>query len=197
MHVCPIRTEACQLNNRMRMLWEQHATWTRMTIISIAEGLQDLEPTTARLLRNPKDIAALFRPLYGKEVAAELERLLTEHLVLAADLVKASKAGNCMAAAKIERRWYANGDEIAAFLSCINPFWSKSEMTWMWRVHLDLVKAQAVARLKRDYEADIAFYDKGELHLLAMADELTCGIIRQFPQFRQHDFCGDWAAVGS
>jgi len=62
-------------------------------------------------------------------------------------------------------------------------------------VHLDLVKAQAVARLKRDYEADIASYDKGELHLLAMADELTCGIIRQFPQFRKHGFCGDWAAV--
>ncbi|MDD3298520.1 MAG: hypothetical protein WCS98_05240 [Bacillota bacterium] len=29
------------LNNTMRMLWEQHAAWTRMTIISIVEGLAD------------------------------------------------------------------------------------------------------------------------------------------------------------
>jgi len=38
------------------MLWEQHATWTRMTIISIAEGLPDEAQTITRLLRNPGDI---------------------------------------------------------------------------------------------------------------------------------------------
>ena len=61
---CPTRTGSCQLNNLMRMLWEQHATWTRMTIISIAEALPDEAQTITRLLRNPGDIAAV-QELFG------------------------------------------------------------------------------------------------------------------------------------
>ena len=178
---CPTRTGSCQLNNLMRMLWEQHATWTRMTIISIAEALPDEAQTITRLLRNPGDIAAVFRPLYGNEVADRLDSLITDHLAIAADLVRAAKTGDSAAAAEIERRWYANADEIAAFLSCINPYWSREGMTRMWHEHLSLVKAQAVARLKKDYRSDIALYDEGEILLLEMADDFTCGIIRQFP----------------
>ena len=113
--------------------------------------------------------------------------MITEHLVVAADLVKAAKAGNSAAAAEIERRWYANADQIAAFLSCINPYWSREGMTRMWHEHLSLVKSQAVARLKKDYRSDIAFYDVGERLLLDMADDFTCGIIRQFPLY-----CSYW-----
>ncbi|MGE5552068.1 MAG: acetylglutamate kinase [Bacteroidota bacterium] len=156
---CPRETGDCYLNNLMRMLWEQHAAWTRMTIISIAEGLADEDLVTKRLLRNPADIAAVFRPLYGNEVAGRVQDLITTHLVLAAQLVKEAKAGDSAAAAETERKWYANADEIAAFLSAINPYWSREEMTRMWHEHLALVKAQAVARLNKDYAADIAFYE--------------------------------------
>lgn len=183
MDPCPRETGPCFLNNLMRMLWEQHAAWTRMTIISIAENLADEDFVTRRLLRNPQDIAAVFRPLYGNEVAGRLNDLLTEHLVLAAQLVKESKAGDRAAAAETERRWYANADEIATFLGSINPYWSGEGMRRMWREHLDLVKAQAVARLNKDYASDIAYYDEGEQLILRMADEFTEGIIRQFPCF--------------
>ncbi|MGI6144581.1 MAG: acetylglutamate kinase [Peptococcia bacterium] len=176
------QTSFLYLNNLMRMLWEQHAAWTRMTIISIAEGLADEELTTQRLLRNPGDIAAVFQCYYGNQIAECLKNLLTDHLVLAAQLVKASKTGDTTAAADIERKWYANGEQIATFLSRINSFWSREVMSNMWRIHLDQVKAQAVARLNKDYASDIHFYDIGELHLLHMADLLTQGIVRQFPQ---------------
>ncbi|BAS26793.1 acetylglutamate kinase [Limnochorda pilosa] len=167
----------------MRMLWEQHAAWTMMTIISITESLADEDLVTRRLLRNPADIAAVFRPLYGDKVAGRLNDLLTEHLVLAAQLVQESKAGESAAAEETERRWYANADEIASFLGEINLYWSREGMRRMWREHLDLVKAQAVARLNRDYASGIAHYDEGEQLLLRMADEFTAGILRQFPGF--------------
>lgn len=181
MNSCPVNTSVCRLNNSMRLVWAQHAAWTRMTIISIAEGLADETATTARLLRNAADTAALFRPLYGGCVADRLQALLTDHLTLAAQLVKAAKAGDNAAAAELERRWYANADEIAALLGMINPYWSIQTQTTMWHTHLAQVKAQAVARLNRDYASDIAFYDEGERHLLEMADDLTCGILSQFP----------------
>lgn len=69
----------------------------------LAEDLPDLEQTTARLLRNPADLAAVFRPLYGDEVADRLKDLVTGHLVPAADLAKATKAGDTARAAEIER----------------------------------------------------------------------------------------------
>lgn len=151
-----------------------------MTIISIAEGLADEEQVTRRLLRNPTDIAKVFQSFYGEEVANSLNNLITAHLVIAAQLVKAAKAGNTPAVASIDARWYANADEIATLLSSINPYWSREQMTRMWHRHLDLVKAQAVARLNKEYASDIALYDEGEQLLLQMADEFTEGIVRQF-----------------
>ena len=59
----------------MNLVWEQHIMWTRMLLISIAENLKDLEATQNRLLRNPKDIAAVFRPYYGNSVASESQKL--------------------------------------------------------------------------------------------------------------------------
>ena len=68
--------------------------WTRMLLISIAENLKDLEATQTRLLRNPKDIADVFRPYYGNSVSNEIQRLLTEHLVIGKDLIVALKNKN-------------------------------------------------------------------------------------------------------
>ena len=64
----------------------------------------------------------MLRPFYGFKIPNEFERLLTTHLVLAAELVKASIAGNTQQAALIEQNWYQNGIQIAQFLSSINPF---------------------------------------------------------------------------
>src|SRR5947199_2346274 len=42
--------------NAMRVLWEEHVTWTRLAIVSFAGNLPDLRATEARLLRNQRDI---------------------------------------------------------------------------------------------------------------------------------------------
>ena len=72
------------LNNYLRLLWEQHIVWTRLTILSIVFDLPDLDLVTNRLLRNPKDFEALLMPLYGDSAASRFEELLTSHLTIAA-----------------------------------------------------------------------------------------------------------------
>ena len=96
-----------------------------MTIISLAFNLPDVDSVTARLLRNATDMGNLLKPFYGNKIAAKFSNLIREHLLIAAELVKAAKAGNQKAVAAAERRWYANGEEIAEFLSRINPFISR------------------------------------------------------------------------
>ncbi len=170
------------LNNMLRLLWEQHVWWTRSFIISVAANLPDLNVVTARLLRNPRDFQAALEPLYGPEIAAEFARLLTDHLTIAAELVQAAKAGDAARAADAERRWYLNADEIACFLARINPFWSAEEWRAMLHEHLALTKDEAVAYLTGKYEQSIQIFDQIELQALEMADVMTEGIVRQFPR---------------
>lgn len=174
------RDEAEDLRNKFRLLWEQHVYWTRMVILSIAFASPDLSANTNRLLRNPTDFARVFRRYYGKAVANEFERLLRDHLDIAAELVTAAKNGNTKVAADAEKRWYANADEIVRFLRKINPYWRVKEMRAMWYKHLALTKQEAVTILEGNYEDSIAVFDQIEKEALKMADEFACGIIEQF-----------------
>lgn len=168
------------LSNAMRMLWEQHAMWTRMAIMSLVFDLPDGEVVTQRLLQNPKDFAALLEPFYGDQIATKFSDLLSEHLVIASDLVKAAKAGDTASASAAETKWYANADEIAAFLASINPYWSEDNWKNMLYEHLGLVKQEATDMLTGKYAESIATYDMIEMQALAMADMMTYGIVRQF-----------------
>jgi hypothetical protein len=169
-----------QLMNAFRSIWQQHVEWARMTIISIAEKLPDEALVTKRFLRNATDMANLLKPFYGPETASQFEALIKDHFVIAAQLVKAAQTGDTAKAAEIEKKWYANANEMALFLSRINPYWSYQEMQAMWYEHLALTKNEAVFRLKKDYASDIATYDRIEQQALMMADMFTNGIVKQF-----------------
>ncbi len=169
------------LINNMRILWEEHITWTRLTIVSMVFNLPDQALVTNRLLRNATDMAAALEPFYGKEKASRFGNLISEHLVIASQLVKAAIAGDNAAAADAERRWYANADEIAFFLSSINPKWSRLEWMEMLHEHLALTKAEAVSFLTKDYAKGISLFDEIEKQALKMADVMATGIIKQFP----------------
>jgi len=170
------------LHNAMRKLWEDHITWTRLFIVSDVAGLPDRGPTVARLLANQEDIGAAIKPYYGEAAGDQLTGLLNRHILTAADLLAAAKAGNTAGTEAASTRWYANADSIAAFLNGANPQnWPLGHMRQMMKDHLDLTLEEAVARLQGDYQADIAAYDKVHEEILLMADMLTEGIIAQFP----------------
>jgi hypothetical protein len=109
--------------------------------------------------------------------------LLTDHILIAADLITAAKAGDNAAFEAAHAAWYANADDIAAFLASANPHhWPEAEMAAMMREHLDLTLQEASARLAGDWDADIAAYDEIHLQILQMADMLSDGIVSQFPK---------------
>ncbi len=167
----------------MRKLWEDHITWTRLYIVSLAAGLPDADPTAQRLLQNQADIGNAVRPFYGDVAADKLTGLLKQHILGAADLLAAAKAGDTGKFDAAKKRWYANADEIGTFLNTANPrSWPLAEMKAMMRGHLDLTLQEASARLKGNYAEDIATYDKVHEQILKMADMLSAGIIAQFPQ---------------
>lgn len=165
--------------NTIRNLWEQHSFWTRSFIVSAAHDLPDLQVVTERLLRNPTDFARVLQLFYG-DGAMEFERLLRGHLTIAAKMVNEAKNGNTEAVDAAREEWYRNGDEIAYFLSRINPYWSFEEWRDMFRMHLNLVEHEAVLRLTGQYVEDVAIFDAIEQQALSMADVMSDGIISQF-----------------
>ena len=169
------------LQRNMDLVWEQHIMWTRMLLISIAESLNDLEPTKARLLENPKDIANVFKTYYGNNIANTIQKLLTEHLVIGADLITALKNGNQKLADELNSKWYKNTDDMAVAFSSINPFYPREEIKQMLYNHLKLTTDEVSARLKGNYSADIRAYDFVQKEILEMSQFFVNGIVRQFP----------------
>jgi hypothetical protein len=175
-------TAGVGIHDGMRKLWEDHITWTRMVIISVASRSDDLGPTLDRLLQNQTDIGNAIKPYYGDAAGDALTALLRDHILIAGEILFAARDGNQEALADAIARWYANADDIAAFLSSANPDnWPLEEMQAMMREHLDVTLREAVARLEGRYADDIAAYDVVHVQALGMADMLSAGIVAQFP----------------
>ncbi len=165
----------------MRRLWEDHVTYTRMFIVETAANISN-DVTVARLLKNQEDIGNAIKPYYGDAAGNQLTTLLKQHILISADVVNAAKAGNSTAFDAADKQWYANADQIAAFLGQANPtYWPQSAMKSMLYEHLNLTTAEAVARLHGDWTADTQTYDKVVTQAMMMADGLADGIIGQFP----------------
>lgn len=178
------RTEASvQFRQEMRKLWEDHITWTRLFIVSFAADLPDQGPTANRLLQNQVDIGDAIKPYYGDAAGDALTELLREHILGAVTLLQAARAGDPVAFEEARAAWYANGDEIAAFLNSANPEnWPLTLTQHHMTMHLDLTLQEAANRLGGNFEQDIADYDAIHAAILEMADFLSLGIIHQFPR---------------
>ncbi len=168
--------------NAMRKLWEDHVAWTRLFLVSALSDLPDKGPTTERLLRNQVDIGNALKPFYGDAAGEKLTALLKIHITTAAEVVTAAKGNDAARLDDAKKRWFANADDIATFLSGANPkSWPLVEMKQMMRDHLNLTTTEVEARLKGDWTADIAAYDKVHEQILQMADMLSIGLLSQFP----------------
>jgi hypothetical protein len=175
--------KAFALRTDMRKLWEDHITWTRLAIISLTTGSPDTNATVGRLLRNQADIGNAVKPFYGNAAGNELTRQLKQHILIAADVVAAAKAGDTAKLADAQARWAANGETIAGVLASVNPrFWKLPAMKAELRMHLKLTTEEAVARLQGKWGADVAAYERIHRHALHLSDLLSDGLVRQFPQ---------------
>jgi len=181
-HSPMLTAKAVALRMDMRKLWEDHITWTRLAIISLTTDSPDTQATVDRLLQNQTDIGNAVKPYYGKAAGNELTRQLRAHILIAADVIAAAKAGDSAKLADAQARWVKNADQIAAVLHSVNSHnWPLGEMKEMMHRHLDLTTQEAVARLQGNWSADVAAYDKVYGQILQMADMLSEGIIKQFP----------------
>lgn len=165
----------------MRRLWADHVIWTRQYIVANLAGAPDEGAAAGRLLRNQEDIGNAIVPLYGKEAGAGLTDLLKQHILIAVDLINAAKANDQRRFQDEDMKWSKNAEDIATFLSGANPNWPQKDVLDLLNLHLKLTKDEVVLRLEKNWDKDAATFDEIFTEILTVADTLSEGIIKQFP----------------
>jgi hypothetical protein len=180
-HGSCISNSACKFKGDMRKLWMDHTIWTSKYIVSAIAGLPDKDKVLTRLLRNQQDIGNAVKPYYGAAAGDQLAKLLTDHIVLAGKIIDAAKANDMATLKTLNDQWFKNADDIAAFLSKANPNWTDQALKDLLYTHLKMVTNEVVTRIKMDWDGNVKAFDDGLHHIIVLADALSSGMIKQFP----------------
>ncbi len=177
-----ISQKQVQFQNDFRRLWIDHVLWTSNYITSATTaGAEDQKEVLNRLLRNQVEIGDAIKPLYGDEAGTQLTNLLTEHIEIAGRLVNAAINNEDSSVEDLNKEWYRNAVDIAAFLSSANPNLSQDELDDLLETHLELVADDLEASINKDWDARIDSIDEGVTHIIMMADTISEAVIKQFP----------------
>lgn len=176
-----------QFENTFRRLWIDHVLWTSNYITSATTaGTEDQKQVLTRLLKNQEDIGNAIKPVYGEKAGNKLKDLLKEHIVIAGKIVDAAKVGNEASVKQLNKEWYRNADDIAAFLSGANPSLKLDDLKNLLYMHLRFVTDDLSASLAKDWNARIVSIDEGITHIILMADTISAEVVKQFPdQFKK------------
>jgi len=179
-HMDPIK--ANELRVTMRKLWVSNAIWMREYIVNTIGGDLSLDAASKRLAKSQDDIGRAFAPFYGAETGTKVTTLLRQHTSLVKEMIEASMAKDTAKLKESDKRWRANADSITTLLSTVNPTnWPMATIQPVVVGGMNLTIAETNARLKRDYNADVEAFDTILAQSLNLADMLSNGIIKQFP----------------
>ena len=106
-------TSRSEFQDAMRRLWSDHVAYTRLFIVSAAAGSADRDATTQRLLQNQADIGDAVAGFYGRDAGNKLTALLKDHILIAANIVAAAKAGDNAKVTSENKRWHDNAVGLA------------------------------------------------------------------------------------
>ena len=171
-----------ELNEGMRKLWSDHMHWTLTTVDAFFHHPDALNDNLTRLLQNQKDIGAAIVPYYGQAAGDQLAALLTEHIELAVPVLTAAKNNNQAALETAVANWNQNAKDIANFLTGANPNnWPQSATEPALLHHIEHTINYSVEILQNDHAGALETFEHALEHMLQLADTLSQGIAKQYP----------------
>jgi hypothetical protein len=164
-------------------LWCKNVDYTRNAIISILGGLTDADAVITRLLMNEEELGGAIAPYYGSTAAAELTRLLKEHVMMTSEVIKAIRDADAKITFDLENGLKTNADAIATFLdSADSDNWPKAAVLGLLFQHIDHTLASAKARFAKDWTSDFAAFENSKLNIEKLAYAMADGILKKFPE---------------
>jgi len=176
----PARVE--EMKQTLRDLWVGHIFWVRHAVSNIATNDPEERDTAKKEVEaNTKQIANTITPFYGEVAAEKLYRLLDGNIGAVEEYSEATVAGNKRQQDAALAHLASNADEIAYFLSQLNPYLKKDIVRSLIATHGAHHVLQINQYKIKDYAPLGATWPMMRQHVYVIADTLTTALVKQFP----------------
>ena len=167
----------------LRDLWGEHIFWVREVVVHLATKDTDAANAAEQeVVANAKQIAGAIEPFYGKPASEQLFKLLAGHYGAIKAHAQATLANDQANAKKALNEALANAGEIAKFLSGANPNLPEATLRGLLTAHGSHHVQQNQQIAARKFADEAKTWEAMKNHIYAVADALTAGLAKQFPE---------------
>ncbi len=171
-----------EMQQTLRDLWVGHIFWVRHVVSNIATNdPEERDAAEKEVVTNTKQIAHTMAPFYGEVASEKFYRLLDGNIGAVREYSEATVAENKQQRDAALAHLASNADEIADFLSHLNPYLHKDTVRSLVATHGAHHVLQINQYKKKDYAPLGATWPMMRQHIYVIADTLTTALAKQFP----------------
>lgn len=173
---------APKLQAAMRSLWHGHVVHTREYAMAVhAHDSAKAKSAADAVVANAKQIANAVGGFYGKPAGAQTLQLLAGHWGGVKALTDTSAANDMAGEQKAMADLNRNVNDIAKFFSSANPNLPENAVQSLFAAHVAHHATQIRQIMSGDTQGEEATWTEMQAHMNVIADALTNGIAKQFP----------------
>ena len=177
-----IPARVAEMQQNLRDLWVGHIFWVRHVVSNIATNEpEERDAAEKEVVENTKQIASAMAPFYGEAVSEKLYRLLDTNIGAVREYSEATATGDKRQQDAALAHLASNADEIADFLSHLNPYLHKDTVRSLIATHGAHHVLQINQYKAKDYAPLGATWPMMRQHIYVIADTLTTALVKQFP----------------
>lgn len=171
-----------ELQQNLRDLWVGHIFWVRHVVSNIATNdPEERDAAEKEVVTNTRQIANTMTPFYGEAASEKLFSLLDANIDAVREYSEATAAGDKGQQDAALAHLSSNADEIADFLSHLNPYLQKDIVRSLIATHGAHHVLQINQYKAKDYAPLGATWPMMRQHIYVIADTLTTALAKQFP----------------
>jgi hypothetical protein len=171
-----------EMKQAFRDLWLGHIFWVRHVVSNIATNDPDERDAAEKeVVANTKQIADTIAPFYGEAASEKLNSLLDVNIDAVREYSEATVARSKQRQDAALARLASNADDIADFLSHVNPYLQKDNVRSLIAAHGAHHVLQINQYKAKDYAHLGATWPMMRQHVYVIADTLTTALAKQFP----------------
>lgn len=178
-----VNTPAADLRATLDQLLSEHYVLAVESLTKMYDGAKDADETYKKLDQNAVDMEPAIASVYGKEGAAEFERIFRAHNEYTDDLVKATKENDAQGKAMVDKEIEQFVQEFSKFLATATegklPQQAAEDAL---RLHEQQVKEAFDDYVKGDYKGSYEAFREGFKHMYTISKVLSTAITTQMPE---------------
>ena len=178
----PPSSRSVDMRLAFRDLWTDHSFWVRNVVMATKFGSEAAaKASEAQVMENTRKIADSFLPFYGRNGADRFFTLLTDQCSALKEYMAAaftdSEDGRKAAIGSLEK----TGEALSAFISSLNPYWSKAAITSALATHTAYHIIEIDRISGNDFSGEAETWKGMKDHTYILADLLAAGLAGRFP----------------